>query len=39
VNGLLAGVRRSVNARMGADIVKDVLIENFIFVSKSDVRS
>lgn len=39
VNGLLVSVRRSVNQRMGADIVKDVLIENFNFVSKGDVRS
>ncbi len=39
VNALLVNIRRSVNERMGADIIKDVLIENFNFVSKSDVRS
>jgi hypothetical protein len=39
VNGLLANIKRSVNERMGADIIKDVLVENFNFVSKSDVRT
>jgi hypothetical protein len=39
VNGMLASVRKSVNERMGAEIIKDILIENFNFVSKNDVRS
>jgi len=39
VNSLLANIKRSVNARMGAEIVKDILIENFNFVAKNDVRS
>lgn len=39
VPALLASIKRKVNERMGADIVKDVLVENFNFVSKSDIRS
>jgi hypothetical protein len=39
VNGLLGNIKRGVNERMGADIVKDILIDSFNFVSKSDVRS
>jgi hypothetical protein len=39
VNGLLTNIKRGVNERMGADIIKDILIENFNFVNKSDVRS
>ncbi|MFC4173659.1 hypothetical protein ACFOYU_16610 [Microvirga sp. GCM10011540] len=39
VNSLLINIKRSVNERMGTEIVKDVLIESFNFVSKSDVRS
>jgi hypothetical protein len=39
VSVLLSGIKKSVNERMGADIVKDVLIENFNFVSKGDIRS
>ncbi|QFU17643.1 hypothetical protein [Microvirga thermotolerans] len=36
---LLASIKRKVNERMGAEIVKDVLVENFNFVNKSDIRS
>ncbi|MBF9235638.1 hypothetical protein [Microvirga alba] len=39
VTTLLKNIKASVNERLGADIVKDVLIENFNFVSKDDVRS
>jgi hypothetical protein len=39
VNGLLTNIKKSVNERMGADIIKDILIENFNFVNKNDVRS
>lgn len=39
VPALLANVKRKVNERMGAEIVRDVLVENFNFVSKSDIRS
>jgi len=39
VNTLLLNIKRNVNGRLGADIVKDVLVDNFNFVSKSDVRS
>lgn len=39
VNALLANIRKSVNERMGADIVREILIESFNFVSKDEVRS
>ncbi|NIX78404.1 hypothetical protein [Microvirga terricola] len=39
VSALLKNIRVSVNERLGADIVKDVLIENFNFVGKEDIRS
>ena len=35
----LAEVRKAVNARLGADVVKDVLVEEFNFVAKREVRS
>ncbi|MCB8823462.1 hypothetical protein [Microvirga rosea] len=36
---LLANIKRRVNERIGSDIIKDVLVENFNFVNKSDIRS
>lgn len=32
-------IKRSVNKRMGSEIVKDVMIENLNFVSKSDIKT
>ncbi|MBZ6079332.1 hypothetical protein [Microvirga puerhi] len=39
IPNLLANIKRRVNERMGADIIKDILVENFNFVNKSDIRS
>lgn len=39
VPSLLANIKRRVNERIGAEIIRDVLIENFNFVNKSDIRS
>lgn len=39
VNSMLAGVKERVNKRLGAEIVKEILVENFNFVDKSDIRS
>lgn len=39
VSALLKNIKASVNERLGADIVKDILIENFNFVSRGDIRS
>ena len=39
VNGMIAKVRANVNKRLGAEIVQDILIENFNFIDKSDIRS
>jgi hypothetical protein len=39
VPSLLANIKRKVNERIGAEIIRDVLIENFNFVNKSDIRS
>ncbi len=39
VNGMIANVRTNVNKRLGAEIVKEILIENFNFVDKADIRS
>ena len=35
----LAEIRKQVNARLGSDVVKDVLVEEFNFVAKREVRS
>lgn len=39
VNGMINNVRTKINSRLGADIVKEILIENFNFIDKSDIRS
>ncbi|WP_244610413.1 hypothetical protein [Microvirga pakistanensis] len=39
VNDMIINVRDRINKRLGAEIVKEILIENFNFVSKSDIRS
>lgn len=39
INGLLKKVRSNVNARLGSEIVRDILVENFNFITKDDVRS
>jgi len=39
INGLLKKVRTNVNQRLGSEIVKDILVENFNFITKDDVRS
>ncbi|ANY81846.1 hypothetical protein BB934_15530 [Microvirga ossetica] len=39
VNGMIANVREKINKRLGAEIVKEILVENFNFVDKSDIRS
>lgn len=38
VNELLENIKRNTNQRLGADIVKDIMVENFNFVSKDNVR-
>ena len=35
----LAEIRKQVNVRLGSDVVKDVLVEEFNFVAKREVRS
>jgi len=39
VNGMISNVRERANKRLGAEIIKEILIENFNFVDKSDIRS
>lgn len=39
VNGMINNVRERANKRLGAEIIKEILIENFNFVDKSDIRS
>ena len=39
VNGMIVNVREKINKRLGAEIVKEILVENFNFVDKSDIRS
>jgi len=39
VNGMIAAVREKINKRLGAEIVKEILVENFNFIDKSDIRS
>lgn len=39
VNAMISSVKERINKRLGADIVKEILVENFNFVSKSDIRS
>lgn len=39
VNGMISAVRDKINKRLGAEIVKDILVENFNFIDKSDIRS
>lgn len=38
VNGMIGNVREKINKRLGADIVKEILVENFNFINKADVR-
>ena len=39
VNGMIVNVREKINKRLGAEIVKEILVENFNFVDKSGIRS
>jgi len=39
VNGMIGSVREKINKRLGAEIVKEILVENFNFVDKTDIRS
>jgi hypothetical protein len=39
VEAMLSNVKANVNKRLGMDIVKEILIENFNFVDKSDIRT
>jgi len=39
VNGMISNVRERTNKRLGAEIIKEILIENFNFVDKSDIHS
>jgi len=39
VNGMISNVRERINKRLGAEIVKEILVENFNFIGKSDIRS
>ena len=34
----LSAIKLKVNARVGMDVLKDVMVENFVFVSKDDIR-
>jgi hypothetical protein len=39
VNGMIGNVRERINKRLGAEIVKEILVENFNFVDKADTHS
>lgn len=39
VNAMLSNVRERINKRLGAEIVKEILVESFNFVDRSDIRS
>jgi len=36
---MISKVREKINQRLGAEIVKEILVENFNFVDRSAVRS
>jgi len=38
VNEMLVNIKNNTNRRLGADIVKDVMIESFNFVDKDDIH-
>jgi hypothetical protein len=39
VNTMLGSIKENVNKRLGAEIVKEILIENFNFVDRANIRS
>jgi hypothetical protein len=39
INRRLDEIKRRVNERLGSEIVKDVMVENFNFITKKDIRS
>jgi hypothetical protein len=39
INKRLDEIKRRVNERLGSEVVKDVMVENFNFVTKKDIRS
>jgi hypothetical protein len=39
INKRLAEIKVKVNERLGSEVVKDVMIENFNFVTKKDIRT
>jgi hypothetical protein len=39
VNNMISSVREKINKRLGAEIVKEILVENFNFVDKTAIRS
>lgn len=39
INKHLDAIKHRVNERLGSEIVKDVMVENFNFVTKKDIRS
>ena len=38
VNQMIADVRSNVNKRLGAEVVKEILLEGINFVDKADIR-
>ncbi|MGO4573406.1 hypothetical protein [Microvirga sp. 2TAF3] len=39
VTGMIASVKFNVNKRLNSEIVKEIMIENFNFVDRADIRS
>ncbi|SDA11464.1 hypothetical protein SAMN02799622_00606 [Methylobacterium sp. UNC378MF] len=39
INKRLDEIKRRVNERLGSEVVRDVMVENFNFVTKKDIRS
>jgi hypothetical protein len=39
INRRLDEIKRRVNERLGSEVVRDVMVENFNFVTKKDIRS
>jgi hypothetical protein len=39
INKRLDQIKRRVNERLGSEVVQDVMVENFNFVTKKDIRS
>jgi hypothetical protein len=38
ITARLSAIKKKVNERVGMEVMKDVMVENLVFVSKDDIR-